>query len=41
MFQYKQILEKRQKLPAFEARQDFLEKLENNRVVIVVGETGA
>lgn len=38
--QYKQVLEKRQKLPAFQAREEFLEKLENNRVVIVVGETG-
>jgi ATP-dependent RNA helicase DHX57 len=38
--QYQQILEKRQKLPAFQAREDFLKKLENNRVVVVVGETG-
>ncbi|KAF9486472.1 P-loop containing nucleoside triphosphate hydrolase protein [Pholiota conissans] len=37
---YQQILEKRQKLPAFQAREDFLEKLEKNRVVVVVGETG-
>ena len=28
------------RLPAFEAKDDFLDKLEKNRVVVVVGETG-
>ncbi|KAF8910089.1 P-loop containing nucleoside triphosphate hydrolase protein [Gymnopilus junonius] len=37
---YKAMLQKRTKLPAFQARDDFLRKLENNRVVVVVGETG-
>ncbi|KAH9486308.1 Putative DEAH-box ATP-dependent helicase [Psilocybe cubensis] len=37
---YKAMLEKRMKLPAFQAREDFLDKLERNRVVVVVGETG-
>ncbi|PPQ77039.1 hypothetical protein CVT25_014856 [Psilocybe cyanescens] len=36
---YKAMMEKRKKLPAFEAREDFLNKLEHNRVVVVVGET--
>ncbi|KAF8971676.1 P-loop containing nucleoside triphosphate hydrolase protein [Flammula alnicola] len=37
---YIKILEKRNKLPAFKAKEDFLEKLEKSRVVVVVGETG-
>lgn len=32
--------EKRKKLPAFAAKDNFLEVLESNRVVVVVGETG-
>ena len=37
---YRDILTARKKLPAFSAREDFLIALENNRVVVVVGETG-
>ncbi|CAA7264809.1 unnamed protein product [Cyclocybe aegerita] len=37
---YKQILAARMKLPAFKAQEDFLNKLEHSRVVVVVGETG-
>ncbi|KAJ3514021.1 hypothetical protein NLJ89_g2611 [Agrocybe chaxingu] len=36
---YKQILAARMKLPAFKAQEDFLNKLEHSRVVVVVGET--
>ncbi|CCL98140.1 uncharacterized protein FIBRA_00134 [Fibroporia radiculosa] len=38
--QYEQLLESRSKLPAFSAKTQFLKLLENNRCVIVVGETG-
>lgn len=34
------MFEKRSKLPAFSSKDDFLDKLERNRVVVVVGETG-
>jgi ATP-dependent RNA helicase DHX57 len=34
------VLDGRNGLPAFKAKQDFLDKLEKNRVVVVVGETG-
>ncbi|KAF4611691.1 hypothetical protein D9613_004209 [Agrocybe pediades] len=37
---YKAMFEKRKKLPAFAAKDDFLDKLEKSRVVVVVGETG-
>ncbi|KAF8808063.1 P-loop containing nucleoside triphosphate hydrolase protein [Phlegmacium glaucopus] len=37
---FKVVLEERKRLPAFKAKQDFLDKLEKNRVVVVVGETG-
>lgn len=37
---YRDMLTVRKKLPAFSAREDFLIALENNRVVVVVGETG-
>ena len=38
--QYAPILATRKRLPAFAARDQFLEHLESSRVVIVVGETG-
>jgi HrpA-like RNA helicase len=34
------LLAKREKLPAFAARENFMEKLHRSRVVVVVGETG-
>lgn len=37
---YKKLLESREKLPAFSVKGQFLAMLENNRCVIVVGETG-
>lgn len=37
---YARIFATRQKLPAFAAKDDFLKKLEHNRVIVVVGETG-
>ena len=37
---YQNMLTTRKRLPAFSAREDFLVALENNRVVVVVGETG-
>ncbi|KAF4606324.1 hypothetical protein EYR38_000377 [Pleurotus pulmonarius] len=37
---YEEILEARKKLPAFAAKEDFLDKLQGSRVVVVVGETG-
>ncbi|KAF8167397.1 P-loop containing nucleoside triphosphate hydrolase protein [Crassisporium funariophilum] len=37
---YKKMLESRAKLPAFKAKEDFLDKLGKSRVVVVVGETG-
>ena len=37
---YRDMLTKRERLPAFSAREDFLSALEKSRVVIVVGETG-
>lgn len=38
---YYQILEKRQTLPVMEHKQSLLEKVENNQVVVLVGETGS
>ncbi|KAK0465451.1 P-loop containing nucleoside triphosphate hydrolase protein [Desarmillaria tabescens] len=38
--QYEDIMAVRQKLPAFASKNEFLKKLEDNRVVVVVGETG-
>jgi len=38
--QYKAILEARERLPAYKAKNDFLKLLDKNRVVVVVGETG-
>jgi len=38
--EYAKIYATRKALPAFSARQDFLMKLDNSRVVVVVGETG-
>ncbi|KAG7452226.1 P-loop containing nucleoside triphosphate hydrolase protein [Guyanagaster necrorhizus] len=38
--QYEDIMAIRQKLPAFASKHDFLKELEDNRVVLVVGETG-
>ncbi|KIY51989.1 P-loop containing nucleoside triphosphate hydrolase protein [Fistulina hepatica ATCC 64428] len=40
MLEYKAMLEKRQKLPAFDMRDKFLAALDHNRVVVVVGDTG-
>ncbi|KAG6842444.1 hypothetical protein C0991_007574 [Blastosporella zonata] len=37
---YSEMLKVRRKLPAFAAKKDFLQQLENSRVVVVVGETG-
>ncbi|KII93616.1 hypothetical protein PLICRDRAFT_131582 [Plicaturopsis crispa FD-325 SS-3] len=37
---YKKVYDARKKLPAFSAQDQFLEKLESSRVVVVVGETG-
>ena len=37
---YITMLATRQKLPAFAAKEEFLQKLEHSRVVVVVGETG-
>lgn len=37
---YRDMLTARKRLPAFSAREEFLNALENNRVVVVVGETG-
>ncbi|KAJ7103273.1 P-loop containing nucleoside triphosphate hydrolase protein [Mycena belliarum] len=37
---YKEILGAREKLPAFSAKDEFLDLLHKNRVVVVVGETG-
>ncbi|KAJ7293075.1 P-loop containing nucleoside triphosphate hydrolase protein [Mycena rebaudengoi] len=37
---YKDILASREKLPAFSAKDEFLDLLQKNRVVVVVGETG-
>ncbi|KAJ7492368.1 P-loop containing nucleoside triphosphate hydrolase protein [Mycena latifolia] len=37
---YKEILSARQKLPAFSAKDEFLDLLHKSRVVVVVGETG-
>jgi ATP-dependent RNA helicase DHX57 len=37
---YKKMLQVRESLPVFGSKADFLEKLEKNRVVVVVGETG-
>jgi HrpA-like RNA helicase len=38
---YYQILEKRQTLPVMEHKRSLLEKVENNQVVVLVGETGS
>ncbi|KAK0198729.1 P-loop containing nucleoside triphosphate hydrolase protein [Armillaria mellea] len=38
--QYDDIMAAQQKLPAFASKHEFLKKLEDNRVVVVVGETG-
>lgn len=38
---YKKLLESREKLPAFSVKEQFLAMLDNNRCVIVVGETGS
>ncbi|KAK0481842.1 P-loop containing nucleoside triphosphate hydrolase protein [Armillaria novae-zelandiae] len=38
--QYDGIMAVRQRLPAFASKHEFLKKLEDNRVVVVVGETG-
>ncbi|KAG6873855.1 hypothetical protein C0995_010467 [Termitomyces sp. Mi166 len=37
---YLEMSSARRKLPAFSAKEDFLKRLERNRVVVVVGETG-
>jgi len=38
---YRDILEKRRKLPAWEARREFLKLVKRNQVVVLVGETGS
>ncbi|KAL6078692.1 RNA helicase [Balamuthia mandrillaris] len=38
---YYDILEKRKTLPVWEHRESFLEKIQNNQVVVLVGETGS
>merc|ERR1719512_230366 len=38
---YSEILEKRRRLPAWEARKDFLRLVKRNQAVILVGETGS
>ncbi|CAK9078574.1 unnamed protein product [Durusdinium trenchii] len=38
---YYDILEKRQKLPAWEARKEFLKLIKRNQTVVLVGETGS
>ena len=38
---WKSMLEARQKLPAWSSRQDIIDALEKNRVVVIVGETGS
>jgi len=38
---YQDILEKRRKLPAWDARKDFLKLIKRNQVVVLVGETGS
>lgn len=38
---YYTILEKRTKLPVYEHKKDFSEKFKDNRIVILVGETGS
>ena len=38
---YFEILEKRKKLPVWEQREQFVDLLKNNQVVILVGETGS
>jgi ATP-dependent RNA helicase DHX57 len=37
---YAELLATRRRLPAFKVKEMFLEQLENNRVLIIVGETG-
>lgn len=39
--EYTEMLATRQRLPAFKAKEAFLQQLQNNRVLIVVGETGS
>lgn len=39
--EYRAILEKRKRLPAWEARKDLVQTIKNNRVVIVSGATGS
>ncbi len=38
---YYKILETRQKLPVYEARDSFLKLVEDNQIVLLVGETGS
>ncbi|CAE7250045.1 unnamed protein product [Symbiodinium pilosum] len=38
---YYEILDKRQKLPAWEARKEFLKLIKRNQTVVLVGETGS
>jgi HrpA-like RNA helicase len=38
---YYDILEKRKQLPVWEQREEFIEKVRNSQVVILVGETGS
>ncbi|KZT27687.1 P-loop containing nucleoside triphosphate hydrolase protein [Neolentinus lepideus HHB14362 ss-1] len=38
---YRNVLASREKLPAFRSRNEFVELVERNRVVVVVGETGS
>jgi len=38
---YHEILEKRKKLPAWDARKDFLKLIKKNQAVVLVGETGS
>merc|ERR1719460_3008593 len=38
---YYEIFEKRRKLPAWDARKDFLKLIKKNQVVVLVGETGS
>merc|ERR1719329_338065 len=38
---YFEIFEKRRKLPAWDARKDFLKLIKRNQVVVLVGETGS
>eukprot|EP00479_Gromia_sphaerica_P015097 TRINITY_DN9435_c0_g1_i1.p1 TRINITY_DN9435_c0_g1~~TRINITY_DN9435_c0_g1_i1.p1 ORF type:complete len:132 (+),score=15.48 TRINITY_DN9435_c0_g1_i1:494-889(+) len=38
---YYKILEKRKALPIWDQKDEFLERVENNRIVVLVGETGS